>query len=151
MCACSLLHRLSFLLDFTTLVLPGILVLTVLADFAVHVGVVLALCSGLTVAYSIWRAPGPLTTGSVGEIPYTFTTYPFVTATRTYTNLFTAIAILAVDFSIYPRRFAKTETYGTGLMDIGVGFFMLVHGITAPEARSKSEQRYEFEISFRNV
>ena len=60
---------------------------------------------------------------------------PFVTLYRTYVNLFTAIAILAVDFQIYPRRLAKAETYGSGLMDVGVGCFLLAHGITAPEAR----------------
>ena len=61
--------------------------------------------------------------------------YPYITVTRTFVNLFTAVAILAVDFSIYPRRLAKTETYGSGLMDIGVGAFLMAHGLTSPEAR----------------
>ncbi len=30
--------------------------------------------------------------------------------------LLTAISILGVDFPLYPRRFAKTEEYGTGLV-----------------------------------
>ena len=75
-------------------------------------------------------------------MPYPLTSLPFITALRTYTNLFTAIAILAVDFTIFPRRFAKTETYGTGLMDIGVGLFVVAHGLTAPEVRGHSDKRW---------
>ena len=108
---------------------------TVLASHALSVLLALTSCAAFTALWSVLRAPH-LSSCRLGDIPYTCSTFPFITATRTFTNLFTAIAILAVDFSIFPRRFAKVETYGTGLMDIGVGLFMLAHGITAPEARS---------------
>ena len=62
---------------------------------------------------------------------------PFLTVLRTWVNIYTSICILAVDFHIFPRRFAKTESYGTGLMDIGVGMFIINHGIVAKETRQE--------------
>ena len=60
---------------------------------------------------------------------------PFVGGFRAYILITTAIAILAVDFVIFPRRFAKAETYGSGLMDMGVGTFIISNAIVSPEAR----------------
>lgn len=30
--------------------------------------------------------------------------------------LVTCVTILAIDFTVFPRRYGKTETYGTGLV-----------------------------------
>ena len=49
--------------------------------------------------------------------------------------LVTAVCILGVDFPVFPRRFAKTETFGFGLMDIGVGSFIFASGLVSQEAR----------------
>ena len=37
--------------------------------------------------------------------------------------------ILAVDFNFYPGYFAKTQSYGISLMDVGVGYFILCHAM----------------------
>lgn len=43
---------------------------------------------------------------------------PFVVAFRGYLQLITIFAILAVDFHIFPRKFAKCESFGTSLVGI---------------------------------
>jgi phosphatidylinositol glycan class W len=55
----------------------------------------------------------------------------FLTNFRSSVMLATCISILAVDFSVYPRRFAKAERHGTGLMDIGVGAFIVSAGLVS--------------------
>lgn len=61
----------------------------------------------------------------------------FITNFRAMVNLATAICILAVDFTVFPRRFCKAETFGKGLMDAGVASFVLSNSIVVPEARGK--------------
>ena len=62
-----------------------------------------------------------------------------LSAYRASLLLATCLAILGVDFHAFPRRFAKAETFGTGLMDAGVGSFVVASGIShglAAAARS---------------
>mmetsp|Transcript_14027 Transcript_14027/g.20977 ORF Transcript_14027/g.20977 Transcript_14027/m.20977 type:complete len:565 (-) Transcript_14027:11-1705(-) len=51
--------------------------------------------------------------------------------------LLTCICILAIDFKIFPRRFAKTENFGISLMDVGAGTFVVASAITSRYARGK--------------
>ncbi|XP_054611787.1 phosphatidylinositol-glycan biosynthesis class W protein-like [Dunckerocampus dactyliophorus] len=125
------------LLDFSALVLPLVLSCTILSDVLLQV--VLSFTFVLSCALCrICRTERQTTLGAFLGGTAHFRQVPFVTVFRVMVNVQTAISILAVDFRVFPRRYAKTETYGTGVMDFGVGAFILANGLVCPEARGRN-------------
>lgn len=66
---------------------------------------------------------------------------PFLSDYRSGIMLVTVICILAVDFDVFPRSFAKTERQGTSLMDVGVGAFVFSSALVSRQARSFVSRR----------
>lgn len=56
---------------------------------------------------------------------------------RSLTLVISTFVILAVDFPLFPRRYAKTEMWGYSLMDFGVGGYCVINGFCAPELRNE--------------
>jgi len=63
----------------------------------------------------------------------------------------TCIAILAVDFTIFPRNFGKTETFGTSVMDIGVGTFIVSSALTSKFARTEENKGVSASVRLRKL
>ncbi|NXL35007.1 PIGW protein, partial [Glaucidium brasilianum] len=137
-------RRYGLLLDFLVLISPLLFSCTVLSPIIFFMpAIIAAFCAGIF--FKIYSQRKHETRVPFRQIVKDFQkTYldpgyiPAITVFRVYVNVLTSISILAVDFPQYPRRFAKAETYGTGVMDFGVGAFIFGNALVCPEVRQKS-------------
>ncbi|MQM09940.1 hypothetical protein Taro_042826, partial [Colocasia esculenta] len=106
-------YMISLVADYAFTILPILLIFTVFADWAysstmtlLFLLLVFFLAKSRTVPFSINDVEG-------------FHASPLKNSLLSYRvcmMVVTCLCILAVDFKIFPRRYAKTETHGTGLV-----------------------------------
>ncbi|XP_018568792.1 uncharacterized protein At4g17910-like [Anoplophora glabripennis] len=121
-----------FIMEYIFLVLPIILSITILSHYLINILFTLIAVVVTTLALVIYSIKP--TKSLVTDEKYKTN---FITNARSTINVLSVAAILAVDFKIFPRDFAKTESFGYSLMDVGVGLFMYSNGIVAPEAKER--------------
>ncbi|KAM0857408.1 hypothetical protein ACQ4PT_048488 [Festuca glaucescens] len=124
-------------MDYLTVVLPILLIFTVLAEWAYicafSLVIVISICTMFKRSQFHLKAPQH-------NLPSLRTD---ISSYRVSVILVTCLSILAVDFKIFPRRYAKAETYGSGIMDLGVGSFVVANALVSREARNITTMRWK--------
>lgn len=144
------LHRnVKIVIEFVLIVVPSILCFTILSEYVSNVCILMIVLSFINIM--LMRIKVHALTNRV--LMPARGKRPFITNFRALSNIITVICILAVDFRIFPRKFAKTEVFGYSLMDTGVGIYILANALVSPETRDfGSEPKLSFfNTLFRNL
>ncbi|KAH6595811.1 hypothetical protein BASA50_005538 [Batrachochytrium salamandrivorans] len=135
----------TFVLEFAMLLVPVMMSITVTSwTLYILVGQVATAMGLLMVFQSSQLGNGakktPASIKSQTKVASPTTAHaPFSVVFRAFLQMLTVAAILAVDFNVFPRRFAKTETFGVSLMDLGTGAFVFSSGLVSGPRINRSD------------
>ncbi|MDB4430367.1 hypothetical protein N9140_00240 [bacterium] len=132
------------IIEFCTLLLPMLLVQTSLLSYMI--GPTILVVGMLSLSYMIptvnkptqyynTESFGPSASKSSSTAAYR---PAYLSIHRASVYILTTIAILAVDFPLFPRRFCKTEVSGYGFMDVGASSFIIIAGWTSALSSSSA-------------
>ncbi|XP_066384079.1 uncharacterized protein At4g17910-like isoform X1 [Miscanthus floridulus] len=127
--------------DYLTVVLPIILVFTVLSEWAFTCAVSLVILISI---YIMFKRSQFHLRDEFSQVP---SLRADISSYRVSVVLVTCLCILAVDFKIFPRRYAKAETYGSGIMDLGVGSFVVANALVSKQARNIASMSFKAALS----
>ena len=119
---CAIFVR-SLMLDLFFVILAVVLPCTLLSSYILEINIAV-----FSTAFLLHLKTSNLRTSLHCVFPRNFGTVRRIS--RTFVLVYTCVCIYAVDFPIFPRRFAKTETSGISLMDTGVGLVALIIGFS---------------------
>jgi phosphatidylinositol glycan class W len=131
----------TFLVSWSLLVLPLLLSMTAYAYSSTQLSAILVISAiGILFAFKPIdsgmalpnnQAKNGHRTQAPPEHANSVSPLPALSIYRANMMIMTVIAILAVDFRVFPRGLAKCETFGVSLMDMGVGSFVFSQGIVS--------------------
>ncbi len=122
-------YWMEVVIEFATLMLPNLILQTSLLPYLVGPIVLLAAMTIISfiIPTNVVRS-STSNSSSSSQTEINSKRPPFLTVHRAAVYIQTAIAILAVDFPIFPRRYCKTEVSGYGWMDLGAASFIIIAG-----------------------
>ncbi|XP_011504707.1 PREDICTED: uncharacterized protein At4g17910-like [Ceratosolen solmsi marchali] len=132
LCGPEISRQSRILLEFCITIIPSILCCTILSEKVIAISQVFLIVSAANILSILAWKPRDSFKSSSNLNPNKL---GFITNFRAIVNIMTAVCILAVDFTCFPRKFVKTETYGYSLMDVGVGLFIMSNALVSREAR----------------
>ncbi|XP_017076127.1 uncharacterized protein At4g17910 [Drosophila eugracilis] len=122
----------KFLLEFILIGLPTVILITVGSAYNYTYSLV-ASFAVLGYLYGNIPTSPPNFKYEVGKRPTVFT---LLRATA-YSG--TCAAILAVDFSSYPKDYRKSRNFGAAAMDMGIGLFVVTMGLVSHRTRNTTD------------
>ncbi|KAH9425049.1 hypothetical protein DERP_011777 [Dermatophagoides pteronyssinus] len=128
----------SLIIDFTMVYSPLIMAVTICHNHITLILITILVLILFNFAIYVKSNSKCISWQNIGQqsIQYPDTKrFPYLSNMMSSLLMATCLAIFAVDFPSFDRRFSKTEMYGWSLMDVGVGCFIAINGALSPESR----------------